>query len=252
MTHTSFSMLSKSLAFAALFAFAPAALAQEQQPPQEQLAMPGAESTTVAPVATIETPQTASASGNASADPCPAPEGAASKGPDDLAKVQEEIDRFTLCVQRAQLLERLNESSLKNQQAEDSSLGLSAPGGMAPGMANAQMTPGMNMPGLAPLPAAALAGADVEPLSQAAGTSMATDAGVAVEPVKEEPKNWTIKEIYGNGNDMQARLISPEGDEVKARGGMKLPEGPTIVRISPSGVTVRDGGNTKSLEWAKS
>ena len=42
------------------------------------------------------------ASGN-NADPCPAPEAALNQTPDDLAKVQADIDRFTLCVQRAQL-----------------------------------------------------------------------------------------------------------------------------------------------------
>lgn len=250
MTHTSFSSLMKCLAVSALLAISVNAHAQELQPSQDQLALPASEAPAVATTETA-VPQTSAPTGGKASDPCPAPTAAATNNPDDLAKVQEEIDRFTLCVQRAQLLERLNESTLRNVQAGDAALGLLPPGGaMMPGTANAQVAGGM--PGLAPLPEAALAGADVSPLQQGATAPSGDAAETAKAQEPEVPKDWTIKEIFGNGNDMQARLLSPEGDEVKARNGMKLPEGPTIVRISPSGVTVRDGGNTKSLEWARS
>lgn len=242
-----------------LMTLASPVMAQEAAPSDAQLQMPGSALPSPAPqVVMPDQPKVVTNTGANPGDPCPAPAVAASNTPDDLAKVQEEIDRFTLCVQRAQLLERLNESALKNQDTTDAALGyMPMPGaGMAPGIAGAQS--GMN--GLAPLPAGALAGADVTPLTQASAggaTSITPAATTESAPVEEKepetPKVWTIREIFGSGDEVQARLLSPQGDEVKARNGMKLPDGKTtVVRITPAGVTVRDGAGAKSLDWAKS
>jgi len=246
-----------SMILAGLLMAAPVS-AQEAAPPETALQTPAS-----AMPATAPQPQAVSNSGpSSSGDPCPAPQGALQNSPDDLAKVQEEIDRFTLCVQRAQLLERLNESAMKNQESTDSALGYApipagAGRGMMPGIPGAQSGPA----GLAPLPAAALAGMDVSPVAAATAASDAADKAAAAAEVaetvaKEEASvsaSWTIREIFGSGDEVQARLISPEGDEVKARNGMKLPDGKTtVVRITPAGVTVRTGTGAKTLEWAKS
>ena len=101
---------------AGLIAFISIAQAQDVPAPDEsQLKTPATANVQTQPVAE-GTDQAADAAKNDNTpakDPCPAPT-AASATPDDLAKVQEDIDRFTLCVERAQLLERLNESVLKN------------------------------------------------------------------------------------------------------------------------------------------
>lgn len=221
--------------------------AQEAPPPDNQLQQPQMQ--TQAPANQIQVPTEVKT--GAAADPCPAPKEALDSTPDDLAKVQEEIDRFTLCVQRAQLVERLNESAIKNLQANDAALGLAVPATtpgmpemMPPGMAGAQRA------GFPALPANALAGADVSPLPP---------TNVSIAPVEEEEekereiKEWTIREIFGSGSSVQAKLLSPEGDEVRARSGMKLPDGKTtVVRITPAGVTVRIGKATKVLEWSRS
>jgi type IV pilus biogenesis protein PilP len=250
---------------ASVIAFIGMAQAQDVPAPDEsQLATPGAAATapqaqTAATGAMPEQPQAvendnAGTQGN---DPCPTP-ASISKAPDDLAKVQEDIDRFTLCVQRAQLLERLNESLLKNQQSSDMALGL---GGM-PGVAGAQRA---GSPGLMPLPANALAGADVAPRAPGAGMAPAkAPSAPAVQApaekqaeAKAEPEMpampWTIREIYGAGTGVEAKLVSPEGDEVKAKSGMKLPDGKTtVVRVTPAGVTVKDDKGVKPLDWVKS
>ncbi len=270
---------------AVLMACSPAAtaMAQDTSPPESQLqqpvsAVPAAMAVPVAQTPAANPPATATAAQKntdavakdavakkaSGADPCPAPDKAVSSAPDDLAKVQEEIDRFTLCVQRAQLLERLNESAVKSEEAYDAALGLTPPAGAVPGLPGAQQAAG-----LPPLPDSALAGADVTPLPASAngsngsageakpsGTDTADKGdqgnGGDTASAPEKPKDWTIREISGSGSRMQARLLSPEGDEVKVHEGMKLPDDSgVVVRIAPSGVQTRKGKSSKSLDWAK-
>lgn len=255
--------LQLAVLFVAMLGVYPASA--QDAPPESQLAAPmpaGQPSVPPMPSDPIPAPQASmqmpaqqySPTNNGTFDPCPMPRDAIASSPDDLAKVQEEIDRFTLCVARAQLLERLNETSSKSEGAIDSALGL---GGAIPGMPNAQQN------GLAPLPASALAGADVSPLdgnsapvpdgssaAPAAATAVPATASVAIEPAQSP---WTIREIYGAGADIQAKLVSPEGDEVRVREGTKLRDGKgTVVRITPSVVTVRSGSETKDLDWSRS
>lgn len=206
----------------------------------------------------------------AAQDPCPTPRQIKNNRPDDLAKVQEDIDRFALCVQRAQLLERLNESAERASQTVDSALGFVPPAASA---ALPQAGGGGNM--MPPLPAAAMAGFDVSPMPQtsqnnasgqtasAAGNAASHSAGtekveVSVDvKVSESPKeaapakpSWTIREIFGSVTDMQARLLSPEGSEVLARQGTRLPDGIVVTTITPSGVTARVDGTVHTLEWS--
>lgn len=183
-------------------------------------------------------------------DPCPAPAAAINSSPDDLAKVQEDIDRFTLCVARAQLLERLNETALKSDGAVDAALGLSIPG-----------VPNPQKNGLAPLPADALGGADVSPLTvtedSKSGAAADNDEPVIsmdtdIEQTTPKPAAWVISEIYGSGANIQATLISPEGDEMRVREGTKLRNSTsTVVRITPAVVTIRHGSDTRDLDWSR-
>lgn len=246
-----------TLAFLALTALVTPAVAQDA-PPESQLTAPVGDMPQPAAVPSMPMPeQTAPAaqqnapvpSGSATFDPCPAPKDAIASSPDDLAKVQEEIDRFTLCVQRAQLLERLNETALKSEMATDAALGL--------GGGSIDAVPDASESGLAPLPASALAGADVSPTSGSTGADVPETEKAeepSATPVIEAPKDtpWTIREVFGSGAAMKAKLLSPDGDEVRLGEGASLPDGKgTIVRITPSGVTVRMGGSTKDLDWAR-
>jgi type IV pilus biogenesis protein PilP len=246
MTHQKFSLLLKSVVVSAVvMAGAPAQAQDAPMPPESQLQTPGV----LVPAQGGSQPSS-NGGESAASDPCPQPDPALVNAPDDLAKVQEEIDRFTLCVQRAQLVERLNDSAVQNMQASDKVLGLVPPSAsMMPGVAGPQQ-------GLMPLPSGALAGADVAPQPSADAPAVPADTASADAAEAEEPeeiKDWTIKEISGTGSNVHARLLSPEGDEVKASNGMKLPDGKTtVIRITPGGVTIRADGETKSLEWARS
>lgn len=267
--------LSFLLLIAAFFAAAPALALTGAAPSEAQLKQPAIPpSEDPVPTAAVEQPAvTTPANGgpaktasnrSSGTDPCPLPKETASSSPDDLAKVQEEIDRFTLCVQRAQLLERLNDSAIKNQMSDDVALGYTPPpmqGGsgpnMMPGLAGAQRA-GVGGMGLSPLPANALGGIDVAPRNSGSAAvpksiGAATQVSEDDEPAKPEiAKEWTIHEVSAAGGEMQAKLLSPEGDEVKAKSGMKLPDGKVVVRITPTGVSLRDAKGVKALEWSRS
>jgi len=186
-------------------------------------------------------------------DPCPNLKGAVDNAPDDMAQVQEDIDRFTLCVQRGQLLERLNDTSTKSIEGTDAALGLGNGSGGGLGMGGALPT---NMP---PLPANALGGADVSPsaappASAGASTSSApsSSSSASTDDTSDSASRWTIKEVFGSTVDMQARLLSPDGDEVKVKKGTKLPDSSVVISVSPDGVNIRGSKGVKALEWTKS
>jgi len=217
--------------------------AAETPPPVAELQVPSS----AIPVATQPAASTKAdaAPSTARRDPCPTPKAAMANDPDDLAKVQEDIDRFSLCVQRAQLLERLNDSALKSASATDAALGLSM-GGAGMGVPMPGVTPGMP-----PLPAAAMGDNNSAPVSEI--TPTVSEENDVPETVAEAPKaTWVIREIFGSSVDMQARLISPEGDEVKVKTGSRLPDGAAVTSISPSGVSIRVGKDVKTLVWAGS
>lgn len=190
-------------------------------------------------------------------DPCPTPRAAKSERPDDLAQVQEDIDRFTLCVQRAQLLERLNDSAGRMAESADTALGF---GGMA---APASLPKGGAMP---PLPSGALGGLDVAPKAAPAASSSSTtttsvstssnvtatttEATQAKPDVEDDTVRYSIREIFGPVTDMQARLVSALGDEILVRQGTALRDGAIVTTITPSGVSVRSKGGVKTLEWS--
>lgn len=195
--------------------------------------------TTAAPA--DNTAQTAETATGMPGDPCPNLRGAMEQSPDDLSKVQSDIDRFTLCVQRAQLLERLNESAIKSVEQTDAALGL----GSLNGMGGVLPTGPVAMP---PLPSGALGGADVTPVATET-TEPAQDA----EPIIKAPEPaWLIREVFGPAVNMEARLLSPEGDEVKVKKGTRLPDASVVMSITPEGVTLRSAKGVKTLEWAGS
>jgi type IV pilus biogenesis protein PilP len=169
-------------------------------------------------------------------DPCPTPENAIKTSPNDLAKVQEEIDRYTLCSERAQMLERYNESASKYNETIDGALGYqTAPNNGVLGLPEAQRN------GLAPLPASALT-------DNTAADDPSTNVDAAQAPKNTE---WTISQVYGSSNNLQAKLKSPDGDEIKVRLGSQLPDDAgTVLSITKSNVTIGDRKNSKKLEWA--
>lgn len=234
-------------AFLLALPFGTPALSQDA-PPESMLIAPMGEIPQPQPQTSQPAPKQPASSvrvNNGGFDPCPEPSEATRSSPDDLAKVQEDIDRFTLCVARAQLLERLNETATKSDGTIDSALGLA---GTVPGLPNMQST------GMAPLPSGAFAETDMPNVAESPKETQDSDSGSETAMVEAVPVAvpWSISEIYGAGASIQAKLISPDGDEVRVREGEKLRDGGgTIVRITPSMVTVRAGSDVKNLDWSR-
>lgn len=164
-------------------------------------------------------------------DPCPLPSAAVMETPDDLAKVQADIDRFTLCMERAQLLQRLNELALENQEAL---------------MGYSPDNPGMKLDKKpADLP-------DFKKPAAAESSPPALPVLGGAMPKTEEPPavGWTVVSVFGSGGNLQARISSPEGSIEQVRTGDTLSDGSTVKTISVGRVVITDkSGKDTTLGW---
>ncbi len=149
-------------------------------------------------------------------DPCPVPQVALSDTPADLAKIQSDIDRYALCVERAQLLQRLNDLALEN--------GYGLPSGTT------HLSPGLSL--------------------DAGQHGIDSDELVQEHSRKLGPDEWQVLEIYGTMNNLQAKLIK-DGILTQVRTGEKLPDGKTISKIAPTQVVVLEEGVSASLDWVE-
>lgn len=227
---------------------------QTPTPPEAQLNQPGAQIQPTQQVAqpTTGIPQQApqgQAAATPQADLCPNASQALAEPVNDMVQVQSDIERLSLCAQRAQLLERLNESAETEKESIKSALGLSIPPELkeaAEAKKRGEENPALMMPqGLQPLPADVLAGADV---SAAPSKAEAEETARATEP--EKPKSWQIKEVFGPTDKMQARILSPEGNEAVVRRGSRLKGGFLVTGITATSVTISKGKTAETLEWA--
>ncbi|GEM_PF-1682220 len=185
-------------------------------------------------------------------DPCPSPKTAMSNTPNDMARVQEDIDRFTLCVERAQLLERLNTMVEKNISTIDSVLlapqampMLPVDGGMTP-LAPPSMPGGATGQGVSPINESDMADSFSDRLNNQQG-ALGMPGGM--EP--EEPKDpeWRIREIYGTNRTLQARLVTTEGKLARIRQGDTLPDGSRVIEVSKTQVKIKKDAEEINLEW---
>ncbi|MAS88094.1 MAG: hypothetical protein CMH30_09000 [Micavibrio sp.] len=167
-------------------------------------------------------------------DLCPSPNVASKQTPNDLASVQSDIERFALCLKRAELLEQLNELSAKNT---DSLLGINSPSSM-PAMPNDAA--------LAALPPISANDLGLDDMSE----DYSRDKNADVEIAEDTRTPWLINDIYGIHNNLRARITSKDGEIANVRNGDALSDGYTVKSISRSGVTL--GGKGKvDLQWAR-
>lgn len=156
-------------------------------------------------------------------DPCPAPMFSQESAPDDLTKVQADIDRYTLCIERAELLQRLNKLTSENSQT---ALGVTP---LNPGM---MLEKGHRGQASAPPPSPA-------PSETAAPANPGGQEG-----------GWSIVEIFGGADDLRARLREgKEGGFLRVRAGDSLPDGSKVAKITPTRVILANGGKAIELEW---
>lgn len=184
-------------------------------------------------------------------NPCPEPKKALASTPDDLARIQEDITRFTLCVQRAQLLERLNELATANIETIDSALNLTVSSQMD-GNAVPGIMPNIPMPQL-PESISNMLEDDAGdfndmPRQNSGGSSSSSSSASETMP----PSAWRIRDIQGTGGKMVARLVNRDGVFLKISAGESLPDdGGKVTAVNRTGVIIGDNGQTQSLKWVE-
>lgn len=164
-------------------------------------------------------------------DPCPALEDIlAGKTPDDLSLVQADIDRYTLCAKRAELLKKLNELTVENENAVNRGMGSPNPGMTlgkgTPKTVSPPVVPAVKIPSVAP----------VVPVEE--GDVEEADDG-----------SWKIVEIFGVSGKLQAKLTKSDGSVARVKAGTELPDGGNVVAITPVHVTIHNTDGETELSW---
>lgn len=176
-------------------------------------------------------------SGETENNPCPEPKKAMGSTPDDLAKIQEDITRFTLCVQRAQLLERLNELAESNIETIDTALNLTAQNTL-----DGNAVPGI-MPSV-PMPQ----------MSDSAAQLLQDEPQSNFAPMPSQPQesSWRIRNIEGKGGAISAQLVHGNGTLLKVKTNQALPEGSgRVISISQTSVRIEQDGQKQTLQWVE-
>jgi type IV pilus biogenesis protein PilP len=185
-----------------------------------------------------------------SGDPCPTPKEAVGDTPNSMARVQEDIDRFILCVERAQLLNRLNTLVESNTETIDSVL--LQPQILPPLPVEAEQsvvqdfnnTPGVAGNAPAPINEASLSDGMNSPMNFDGEGNMPG----AMDDVDTAPV-WLIREIYGASGRLQARLVNSEGALATVKQGDILDDESRIVEISTTSIKIRKDEEIIDLEW---
>lgn len=196
-------------------------------------------------------------------DACPEPRTALSETPDDLARIQEDITRFTLCVQRAQLLERLNELAQANIETIDTALNLTVGGdedgnavpGIMPPMGN-QGTGSVSPPSIPSIPADLFADDtdDSAGSQQSSSVNLGGSAplmGVSARS-SANSSDWKIREITGSDGKLSAQLIDSVGTLARVSQGDTMPDDSGIVStITNTRVDISKDDQTQTLKWVQ-
>ncbi len=161
-------------------------------------------------------------------DPCPAPQTGSLPPGDDLSTLQADIDRFTLCAERADMLRRLNEATLGKDGAggEKADTTLENPGFRL-----------RNMP---------------RDNSKKVEIPRVSEDDLRPPPTEKStppPGEWVIVNIFGSGAGLQVRLRKDDGSVAQAKAGATLPDGWAVKQVSTSGVVLTKGGQEKTLTW---
>lgn len=170
-----------------------------------------------------------------SADPCPAPKSALAETPNDLKLIQEDITRFTLCLQRAQLLDRLNDLAEQNLGDIQTNLDTKIKNNFGD-MLQATTFDNMPFPDISSMP-----------------TDELVETAMISEPIPEpviDVQDWLVSDITGKGSALTAKLRDENGNIVYITTGQTLPNSKTKVKsITMTDVTITDNGVEKILSW---
>lgn len=166
--------------------------------------------------------QTAHAQDDDTWDLCPEPTQSLQNVPASPAEIQADIDRFALCLDRAELLLKIEETQNRSDE-------LSVSAGLS----------GLGLP-IAP-----------QPLTQEQAASL-LESGEQSTAEALPPANlpdYTIAAITGVGGDLTAQLNTPDGDIQTVRQGDQLEDGSTVSSVTASQVAARKDGDARLLQW---
>lgn len=173
-----------------------------------------------------------------SSDPCPQIMEAAKQSPGDLAAVQADIERYTLCVQRAVLLQRLNELASKNEQDMSPAFSLDNIEGLPYGREEIeQMVTNLRA-----------REQEVNDLIASNVPDAPQQTNQSESAVKKGP-SYVVSELMGSGGDMKARITDSDQVPYTVSVGDSLPDDSTVVSISATGVVVVKDSKQTTLSW---
>ncbi len=177
-------------------------------------------------------------------DPCPEPKQALENTPNDLKNIQEDITRFTLCLQRAQLLNRLNDLAKENLDTINTTFDDKVTGLME--AVEPPQMPQIAMPAAPSIPS-------VEPLSEDGGEEDATTSTPMpmAQPAPSLPNStWMIREVTGRGGELVAILVDDQDNLTQVKSGETLPDSDMVVEtVSPTEVSVKSNDDIIKLDW---
>lgn len=182
---------------------------------------------------------------------CPNPDQAAKNAPKNLSDVQADIERFNLCVQRAKLLNELNELSKKNEDDVLSTTFI----GTGPA-ANSSINSLPPLPGIEDDPIdfgdvsdIEIDTATIEPIEEEDVVSV-QEAFTPPKSLQNKPKiTWALRNIYGSAATLTAEIVSSEGQIANVQVGDQLSDGITVKRVSALGVVLNDKGKDIAVNW---
>jgi len=170
-------------------------------------------------------------------NPCPDPRRALSETPNDLKVIQEDITRFTLCLQRAQLLTRLNELAEDNIDTINSTLDKKIET-MAANMAPMPM-PQIELPEIPEI--------DVD-------TETNNPEPTMIQPIPEpmEYTLWTVNTIKGVGGVLVANITDINGNVLNVKSGDKIEDTNIVItNVTQTSVKVREKNESAKLKWSQ-
>ena len=185
---------------------------------------------TASEIATVEPTIMATSS----KDPCPEPKASLAETPNDLKLIQEDITRFTLCLQRAQLLDRLNDLSKQNMDGIQTTLDEK----IASKFGNTMPSDFLANP---PFPELSSVGNETDAIQ---------NMPIAAAPAPQDVSEWFISDITGKNGQLEAKLIDESGNIVYATTGQTLPNSEIKIKsITMADVKILDNDKEKTLNW---
>jgi hypothetical protein len=171
--------------------------------------------------------------------PCPDPQEMASAVPSDMSTVQGDIDRLTLCVERANLIQQLNSLIMQREELLNPSTEEEDKTSRANRSTQRQPLPQIRREDLNNVPKIP------ETAIKQEGQSNNSESGNGVD-------DWFIVDIRGAGGQLTAQLKKENGQMMMVSTGDKLPSGQTVQNISiTDGVEVIIEGDRRNLPWSK-